>query len=410
MDDINNDNNDEEVPIPHGDSRSAFEGEFEGDEDLLAAAAALYDIDGDGDIDDEDARLASGSMPPPPPGAATTQTLAQEDRLTRDPFATFGGVLSGIAHRYGWDVAITRLAFVVLMFGSGGAAIPVYLLAWLIVPRAHYWPPVKRSIARLHGRDLGIAMLFFAAFLFLVLDGGRAASILVPLGLVGGGIWLLSQNPRDEQAPAFAGAAAATPPLHAPPPQDAVAYGQYQQQAPYAVPQAPSVAPQPVPQRRRRRGLIVGGLVAVLLVPIIVVGGFFALFSSGSFDVDFAEGSAVVERQFSSVSEIPDTIDLSSDGDLDLLVDLRSVDFSEATAADPVELEVRVETGRITVLVPEDVRAEVVAGTDFIGDVDAFGLDDRGLSPDVFVDAEDPQLILDLRVGLGAVEVIRTPE
>ena len=56
--------------------------------------------------ENEDAFVDDGASTAPPPHFSS---VPLEDRLVRDPNATFGGVLSGIAHRYGWDVAITRL-------------------------------------------------------------------------------------------------------------------------------------------------------------------------------------------------------------------------------------------------------------------------------------------------------------
>lgn len=76
----------------------------------------------------------------PPPYVPDTEA----DRLVRDPNATLGGVASGIAHRYGFEVALTRLAFILMILFSGGTAILGYLLAWIVIPRATYWPPIAR--------------------------------------------------------------------------------------------------------------------------------------------------------------------------------------------------------------------------------------------------------------------------
>ena len=45
------------------------------------------------------------------------------------------GVMGGIAHRYGWNVTLVRVLFVLISIGS--AAFPgilVYLILWLLIP------------------------------------------------------------------------------------------------------------------------------------------------------------------------------------------------------------------------------------------------------------------------------------
>jgi phage shock protein C len=44
-----------------------------------------------------------------------------------------GGVASGIAEYFGLDVAVVRVAFVVMAV-LGGVGIPVYLAGWLLIP------------------------------------------------------------------------------------------------------------------------------------------------------------------------------------------------------------------------------------------------------------------------------------
>lgn len=48
----------------------------------------------------------------------------------------FAGICSGIAAYFGWEVLVLRLIFALLLFATSGWAVPVYLLAWLIVPAA----------------------------------------------------------------------------------------------------------------------------------------------------------------------------------------------------------------------------------------------------------------------------------
>jgi phage shock protein C len=52
-----------------------------------------------------------------------------------------GGVCAGIAHGIGVDPVIVRIAAVLMVFVSGGAAVVAYLVAWALIPRATAEPP-----------------------------------------------------------------------------------------------------------------------------------------------------------------------------------------------------------------------------------------------------------------------------
>jgi phage shock protein PspC (stress-responsive transcriptional regulator) len=56
-------------------------------------------------------------------------------RLLRRPLdgRILGGVAAGLASRYAINVANIRIALVVLSF-FGGAGIPLYLAAWVLIP------------------------------------------------------------------------------------------------------------------------------------------------------------------------------------------------------------------------------------------------------------------------------------
>ena len=356
------------------------------------------------------------TIPPPPQVAAST-------RLTRDPYATFGGVLSGIAHNYGWDVALTRLAFIVTLLVTGGTALIAYVLAWVLIPRATHWPPAtthRRGLSSFSGRDLGIGLVALGALVVLGISSGEAAGVLVPLALVGGGIWLLVQNPRSASTPQMAAPQMATAamttqnmgaPMNAayagstpmaggatPPPMQPVPPNNY-----YGQP----AAPQPAPKRSRlRRVAIVGGigflglmLLAVVAVPLIVIGAI----ASGEADFEFNSDPIIYSPD--TIAEIPSLID--QDGG-EIFIDLRNVDFTDlADDADPITLEVNLDAGEIRVAVPEDVRVTLDAETDFVGELDIFGSQTDGISPEVSLDSDDPQLILDLEVNAGRIEVTR---
>ena len=48
----------------------------------------------------------------------------------------FGGVCSGVAAYFGWDVLAVRIVSIVLLFATSFWIVPVYLLAWILLPGA----------------------------------------------------------------------------------------------------------------------------------------------------------------------------------------------------------------------------------------------------------------------------------
>lgn len=358
--------------------------------------------------------VAQAYVPPIPPAP---QPVPQYDRLTRDPFATFGGVLSGIAHRYGWDVSLTRLAFVVLLIVSGGTALFAYFLAWLIIPRASHWPPVRVSTnrSRLSGRDLGIGLIGLGALVVLGIGSGEAAAVLVPLALVGGGIWLLLQNPRDGEALSPAGAVGSMTDTATPYVASAPVGQQSMPAQPGAqpmndgfgqsVPTQPPVAPAPVPKRSRLRrfgiigvfGFLALALLSIIAVPLI----FFAIITDGDFDINVDD-----EYLFrpANVAEIQHVITEDAG---EIILDLRSVDFDSIDPTDtPVDIDVDLDVGRIEVLVPQDVRVSVDAEAD-LGDVTVFGRNDDGINPSRVIISDEPQLDLEVDLNVGEIVVRR---
>ncbi len=444
MDNINEENEPEEheqtEPTEADDSTSESETSWTVDADATVEESVLDDptvddatlvdddtVDGDSLLEDaaglDDSALLGDTTPvdeiideepfagiTTPPAPPALQAVPQQDRLTRDPFATFGGVLSGIAHRYGWDVSLTRLAFVVLLIVSGGTALFAYFLAWLIIPRASHWPPARVSTgrSRLSGRDLGMGLVGLGALVVLGIGSGEAAAVLVPLALVGGGIWLLIQNPREGEvlSPAAAGAPvgnavtpfAETQPFVAPT-QPFVAT------QPLGAPTQPPVAPAPVPKRSRLRrfgimgvfGFLGLALLSVIAIPLILI----AVITDGDFDID-ADAEYVFRP--ANIAEIQNVI-IEDVGVIKL--DLRNVDFDSISGSDtPVRIDVELDVGRIEVLLPEDVRVSVDAETD-LGDVTVLGSNDDGIKPSRRTVDEDPQLDLELDLNIGEIEVTR---
>ena len=49
----------------------------------------------------------------------------------------FSGICSGLAAYFGWDTLAVRIIFIVLLFATSFWIVPVYLIAWLIIPAAY---------------------------------------------------------------------------------------------------------------------------------------------------------------------------------------------------------------------------------------------------------------------------------
>ncbi len=77
----------------------------------------------------EDKTEEKTETPPPPPSS--------RKRLFRDPDnRILGGVLGGLALYLNWDPTLLRLLLVVILIAGYGTVIPIYLICWLIIPKA----------------------------------------------------------------------------------------------------------------------------------------------------------------------------------------------------------------------------------------------------------------------------------
>lgn len=66
-----------------------------------------------------------------------TSTNKKKRRLYRDPdHRVFGGVASGLASYFGIDVVVFRLLFVLFFFLGYGFAFLLYIILWIVVPKA----------------------------------------------------------------------------------------------------------------------------------------------------------------------------------------------------------------------------------------------------------------------------------
>jgi signal transduction histidine kinase/phage shock protein PspC (stress-responsive transcriptional regulator) len=124
--------------------------------------------------------------------------------LRRDPAGRWlGGVCTGIARRYGVDVTLVRLAFVVST-AAGGVGLALYALAWLVIPAGDAPSSIRRRLPS--GRAavevaLGTGLLLLSVLLtFRALGVWFSDAIVWPLVLVASGgalIWRGSMGDRD---------------------------------------------------------------------------------------------------------------------------------------------------------------------------------------------------------------------
>ena len=319
------------------------------------------------------------------------QAVHTEDRLVRDPNATFGGVGSGIAHRFGWDVALTRIAIGASILFSGGTAIPLYLIAWLVIPRAKSWPPIRANRPfGLGSRDLAAVVMIVAALIFAVSAGGTVGAILVPVLLIGGGLWVLTTSQTEAVATAgpsaaFAGVATSSTPVDAPP-----------------SPVTPTVPPVAVePRSRKRRGirlvlilLAIPLVLSLIAIPALIV----AAISFGDADINF---DGEVSFAPISVDEIPARID---EGATEVILDFRNLeadDFMETK-----DVDVSVDVGKIVVILPADLDVAVGAEVD-LGQITLFEQESDGITVSRSVSSDNPDVDLNLDVNVGEILVER---
>jgi signal transduction histidine kinase/phage shock protein PspC (stress-responsive transcriptional regulator) len=135
--------------------------------------------------------------------------------LRRDREAGWiGGVAAGIARRYGVDVSLVRLAFVVAT-AAGGFGLGAYLLGWMLIPpgdsaRGRSRLPTGRAAVEV---ALGTGLLLLAVLLtFRGLGFWFSDAVVWPLVLIAGGGALLWRQSLGSAEPAPVEVRAHTPP------------------------------------------------------------------------------------------------------------------------------------------------------------------------------------------------------
>lgn len=126
-------------------------------------------------------------------------TPAPARRLMRSRDRRIAGVAGGVAEYFAIDPVIVRLGFVVAVF-AGGTGLIAYAIAWLVLPEAHDEPPDQHR--RPVDRSTIVALGLLAIAVILGLSDPFDGGVVVPVLLIGAGVYLLHQRPLDEKVPA----------------------------------------------------------------------------------------------------------------------------------------------------------------------------------------------------------------
>jgi len=384
---------------------------------------------------------APGNPPPPPRGADSAARPPR--RLYRDPHGPIGGVASGFAEYFEVDPVIARLLWVVALLS--GIGLPAYVLCWLIVPKAPSWPP-PGYLGRSSGGTAqpatwvsGIVIIALAAMIGSGIDG--FGDYLVPMALVGFGIYLLNQRPTAAPAGAESGepiepgatpaggASAAAPPrtetrrLVTPTVLSllGIAAGVLVALGAAGVAQVSVATAAAIGLAIVGAGLVASlwlgrapglvpvglGLVALLLSASTLerwVGAARSMGDKMHFEMNGIESTGIGERRYvvTSIDDLERRYELGL-GEVDL--DLSALDFTGQERS----LDVEVGLGKAKVIVPRDVAVEV-RGEVGAGKADVLGREIEGV--DTRIEQDDAgagagKLRLELEVGLGEVQVVR---
>lgn len=379
----------------------------------------------------------------------TTTTAPPPRRLRRRPDdGPIAGVCAGVAEYFNVDPTIVRIATVVLAFSGPGLI--AYIAAWIVMPAAS-GPATQHAVGGPAGRSertaqtLGVALLVLAG-LFIWGDWwGPGRRWLFPVLLMGLGAWLLlRRDPETDGEPPAAAvdrapdagavvsaevAASAADDIGAEPPE------------PPTQDHEPPAPDAPPPRGRRRvlgpvvfgallmwtglawltgvgleTGLAIGLLILglgfvlgafvggskILVLPALVVA--FALVAVTVVDIPLS--GPVGEQRWTPqrLSEVADHYEMSmGEGTLDL----SDIDLA---ARERLEVEVTIGLGHVVVLVPRgptvETTSEVGAGeATVLGSAqDGLGFTNEQRHPG---DSRAGTIVLDLRVGLGQIEVRR---
>jgi phage shock protein PspC (stress-responsive transcriptional regulator) len=364
-------------------------------------------------MNDLGAGAPSGPNPPPPPH----QDL---DRLRRSTSNRYiAGVAGGLGRHFNLDPTIIRVLLVVLTF-FGGAGLVIYAVCWLFVPEdGSDSAPIRvgsepRKILLLAAA--GVAILLAVGDVF---DGADAGWPFVSVAVIIAIVLIVRDRRREDSTPG------APPPYAAPDTGHAAGVEDTEVLPAGAQPpswQPPVSRPPIIPPRPKRTGIVwfwptlaligVGlgslalydndhhvvdgaypalalGITAVMLLVGSLVGRAGGLILIGFVSSIALAGSVAVGGSFGTdareVHETPVTA-AAVQGDYratvgEIVLDLSRVSDPEALAGR--EIDLRLRTGHIKVIVPRTLNVEVDADMDFAGGITIPGDDSGGINHEV---------------------------
>lgn len=344
---------------------------------------------------------------------------ASSPRLERPREGGFKGVCAALARSTSSDLVLWRVLFVVLSFFAG-LGIVLYVAGIVFIPREGEARSVGHRL--LHGPDRHLErgeVLLVAVFalvaggLFFNHDGLIILAVAGGLGF----LWWRSQQtgatPLPWTSPPVASASSTAPEL------------------PVALPPRPPVRRSPFVGLTVSLAILTAGVLVLLgtsgtSVPAevvlasalgvvglgLVVGSFFGR-STGLVVLALLLGLALAgtagARPALDHGVGDRTWNPSGSGSYHLGIGDATLDLSGLTVTElqTYRIDARVDVGHLLVLVPEGVRVSVDARAK-VGDVVVFGQEDDGHSAQRTVEPDGrPQVVLDLSVRTGQVEVRR---
>lgn len=347
------------------------------------------------------------------------ETAARPTLVRREQDKILGGVASGIAHHFGWDATVVRLAFIVA-FALGGSGFLAYVLAWIFIPGDQGGSETMRSrIDRLPGWVLpaGAVVLFLAVVSDM--DWDHPGPYLALALFAFAALLLRDGDPRPAPSQSAASAAetraaestAAAPAAR----RESSPLGLYTVGIALLAVGVAAIGDRAGwfdmdLGRYLAAGLVIvgGGLVVgawrgrgraliplgLLLLPLVIVAGTLSVPLEGY----------VGDRHFAPVGEMVDT-------DYEMLAGATVVDLTAASGANNPALDISMAFGEFEILVPSDWRI------DFTGELQGgefffLGEDHEGISIDLERSSgpstADESITIDVQAGFGQVTVRQT--
>lgn len=390
--------------------------------------------------------------PPPPPPAGdpgprvTGDQVRDLGRLRRSSTdRKVAGVAGGLARHLDVDPLILRVAFVVLVF-FGGAGLILYGACWLLVPE----DTAERAPFHLDERSRSIALMIVGVIAALALIGDSWGAFWFPwpiaiVALIA--LWILTRNnnngvgssPVAPQPPAEQPFA---PQPFVPQPPTQQAYVHQPPPPPAYLPPAPAYVRPPNPRKRGpilfwftlaliALALGVLGIADLAGAPVadpaypatavaitgvmLVVGAFFGraggLIALGFVAAIGLAGATAAHEWEGELNRYEPSSAAELDGHYWLpageqVFDLR--DVSDLESLDGRSLDLDGGFGRIEVILPEGLSAEVEADIDGPGHIELFGRENGGIDIERTaseLDGDEPVLDIKAHLGVGEIEV-----